>query len=60
MHDEGEIFWYGFICACIAWILVSLLWVWPRVTWDDRWHKEAIEHKAAHFDPETGKFVWNQ
>lgn len=27
---------------------------------DSYWEAQAIEHNAAHYDPKTGAFTWNE
>lgn len=53
MNDDLPTFIFGLVLgACMAALMI--------VMWIPDWQSQAIAHKAAHYDAQTGKFTWNQ
>lgn len=51
--DEFVAFLLGFLAGLIGGCLAI------SCIAESAWRREAIQHKAAHYDEATGKFEWN-
>lgn len=55
MDDEPHPVGCFFIGAALMFSVLSFF-----VTFDCKWHRQAIEHGAAQYNPVTGKFEWKE
>ena len=59
MNSEAEFVGGFFVGSAITFLIVVFGIAIPFATFDSIWHKEAIQHQAAHYDPVSGRFTWN-
>ncbi len=50
---------FGFIFGFVSGFIIMLVITASTYMPDSWWHKEAIQHNAAHYNTITGNFEWN-
>ena len=55
--EPGAFFGIGIIAGTIVWVTVFTAMSYLQ---EKDLEKIAIQHHAAHYDPQTGDFTWNQ
>jgi len=60
MSDESSSGVVGVLIGFLFGSVVTFVLMVQNTTLVSVWHREAVEHGAAHYDKQTGEWQWNE